>query len=441
MSGTPQTYAIDVGGRQLLVGGDWHLVESAAGVKAVKADLPGSAILFELAHATDRSVAIYGRPAKTSLKPSAASGGAIVALHAPNVFVCHQLDSAHFWVFAAVDGHPLPGLDRVVRESEVAQMLADARSSGSRLTVVGSHAEAETTLDGLLQAADAVSWLTATIKARKSWVVPAAGFGLCAVVVGVYFAYLHFMPSERDVVAQAPTPAPRVLAPAPVQVPASSPPQMSAPEMPLRISAVAATRAALDAVRGLPTSVNGWVASLANCRVAEGKCSVTWAASPGATPAGAKSIPYVDLNLDAAVGKQVTSVIDFKVSGDERVIPVEDADLLSLYSIDSNFQSTPNVYTVTVAKPERGGAVVGGGQSVARVTSFGPMWSWEKISSAIQRQAISVESLTLSQLATNDPQIRVAAIAYLAQSPAASNPGQPGGTQPLSQALPSVTAR
>ncbi|MEJ6002719.1 hypothetical protein [Paucibacter soli] len=407
MSSAVATQSLDIAGRQLLIGGAWRLADSPADVKAVRSRLQPGGLVFELLHTSDRSVVVYARPKR--LKKNAASGGAIVATLVPNVFVCHHLDAATVWVFAAVNGHPLPGFDKVVRQSEVVQILAEARLSGQELKLIGDDPAADMTLANLLGGADAASWSSASLKTRNPWISPALGALSCGVVVAIYF-YLSGRAPEQVAVVAPVVPAPAVVRPplAPASVPASA--VEVPPAEPVRFSASSAIREALSTVRELPVSVKGWVPTSAVCRVSTSECVISWTSTPGSLPESAKFIPGVELSLESALGKQVKSHlrIDFKPSG--RIVMLDEGRLLSFYSLDTNLLSSPVPYTVSVRRAERSNGPRG--QQVVGIDAYGPLWAWEKIVEALDISTVTLDEVTLSQITTSDPQLRLAGTAY-----------------------------
>ena len=406
MSTQVQSLAIDVAGRALLIGGTWKLADSASDVKVIRAEIPRGSILFELLHTNDRSVVVYSRPLK--LNRGAVSGGAIVTALAPDVFVCHQIDSATFWVFAAVNGHPLPGFDRIVRMSEVAQLLSDARLSGAEMTLVGDVPESEMSLAILLGGADAVAWNSTSITSRSPWMIPTVGVAACAVVLGGYFSWFATAEPTTPVVSSGVVSVPVVAAQAPHPAASEVPPE---PEIPVRYSSRAATLGVMAAVRSLPASVNGWVPTSVICKMASSDCVATWTATPGAKPDGAESIPGVDLNVTSALGKQVQSHFNANLTANGRVQLIAEEDLLSFYSLGTSYLADPSDYTVTITPAAQ--QMPPGGMPMSRINASGPLWQWERLTGATSASSVTIEEVAIQQLASADPQLRLTGAAFV----------------------------
>jgi hypothetical protein len=446
MSGPSSTYVLDVAGRQLLIGGAWHLADNAAEAKAIRSEVERGSVSYELKHEAAISVAVYTLPAKVQLRADAVSGGAALALAAPNVFVCQHLDATHCWVFAALKGQPLPGIDSVVRSADVAHMLADATVSGAEMTMVGDVPGVESIpLEALLATVEPGTWLRAQLKVKRAWLKPAVGAAVVVAAVGIAALLRAWLPTpEAPVLAlqasHASAPAATVPAVA-ASVPALPAPA-AAPEGPIRYATVPSIQAVLAAIRDLPTSVNGWAANGVACKVAEHTCQVTWVASPGATPSGASQIPGVDLPSTGPVTKVVTSRVPVAFASTGTVHPLDASETLSLYSSDTSFLAEPDVFTLTVSAADR--LTNQEGAPVARVLAFGPLWAWERLAAVLQRTGITAETVTLGQLDSSEPQIRVSATAF---SHSAPKPAEQVSTGPLSAqaqvaaAVPAVAPR
>lgn len=419
MSGS--SFVIDIGGRQLLIGGDWHLADNPGEAKAVRTENERDAVSFELKHERASSIALYTLPPKLALRPDVVSGGALVALAAAEVFVCQPIDTTRCWVFAAIHGRPLPGFDVVVRSSEVQLLLADARMSGATLTLVGEVAgESCLPLQSLLADLEPSAWAAAQIKKQTKWLRPAGAAAiLSALTVAGFVAHTLLVPKDEPAPVQAgrsPNARPAV---SPQAVPASAatlPEQPAVPQGPQRFAVVPSIKVLLATVRDIPTSVNGWVASSVTCKLSEATCEITWLASPGANPSGAVAIPGTVVGQIGPANKVVTSQISAPFSAEGPVRPLNAAGLLAVYSADTNFRAAPGAFTITVSAPDR--ITPTGSDAPARVQAVGPVWAWQLMSQGLQRDGISAESLSLTQLDGNEPQIRMTAVVYGSQTAA-----------------------
>lgn len=413
------SFAIEVAGRQLLIGGSWHLADNAGEAKAVRAENERDAISFELAHEGDSSIALYTLPPKLVLRPDAVSGGALVAAAAADVFVCQPIDAARCWVFSALRGRPLPGFDVVVRFAEVPLLLADAQMSGTTLTLVGDLTGHDCVpLQMLLAELEPAAWATAQIKKQKKWVRPAVAAAAVACLVGAgALGYTLLIAPTEPVAAAARSPA-AVARPASAPLRASDATQVpelpQVPEGPKRFAASSSVQALLAAVHDIPTSINGWVASSVTCKIIEASCQITWLASAGATPTGASSIPGVSVEQIGPANKVATSQIQVPFATSGAMQSLNGGELMSLYSADTSFRANPGIFTLTVSAAEKGAPQAGDAQ--ARVLAFGPVWAWQQMTAPLERAGVSVETLTLNQLDGGEPQIRITASAYAAPS-------------------------
>lgn len=403
---------IEVAGRRLRIGGTWRLVDNATDVKAVRAEA-GRAVVLEVPHQNDRSVVTYPREGGGAV---AYSAGALVANLAPDVFVSHAVDGTTRWVFAAVNGAPLPGFDKLVRTGEVAAILEEARMGGAELALIGDVEGAEKSLEELVQGADVAAWKAASLKQPR--VLMWAGVGVVAVtslaLAGVYGSKLMAQHEAGSVAAQ-PAASPVVITPAPMPSPASAP--AVSPPPPSRFAAAASINAVLAVLRKLPASVQGWTPSEVSCQIHAGSCTVSWAAGEGAMPEGAAAIPGVELTTQAAIGRRVQSKVAMEVAPSGLVQALEPASFLSLFSVGVAHSRLNPMYAVTVDSAPKP-ATAGPGLSVAAVKANAPLWMWKTLAKELSPHALTFEEVAVRQLDGVDPVIQLVGSAYVASPPA-----------------------
>lgn len=520
INNTKATSLWTINDRVLLLGGSWRIVDSPSEAKALrlKKSRQGAGIAFELKHtpiagdpddadSNQRSVCFYDVDHKAGARLY--SAGALVATLAPDVFVCKSLDSSAVWVFAAINGRPLPGFDKVVRPDEVYTLRKMAELGGDQLRLVGDMPDCELTLEKLIEneprGVSAAIWEAALLKSKRQVLLPlAGGLALGAIVsFGVVhrddvadvakraWTQLPFASADASRAAMKPMPTP----PRPV-VAASAPnaaaSAVAAAVIPRR-SASGALRTLMDALHAVPSSVEGWIVESAACKTDAPECQLVWSPLPGALPDGASSIPGVNLSVDDIMSKQVRARlgVDFR-AGERRemeqqaeaaerraskgrppkrldtpppaltaehrlaplaVTPARAEDLLSFFSLDTSFnpeQAGALAVSITVRDtappaPPKGGvaakpgplplapiaAVVAASGSKEqkpapvpappsladlrklRIEASGPLWQYRALVDSLNSTAITVDQLTLTQLADGEPLLRMSATAYV----------------------------
>ena len=407
---------LEVSGRHLLISCQWRYADGPAESREIRSAAPKGSVFYELAHQGDRSLAIYTPP--QDVPQSVSSGGAMVAILAPDCFVCHRLDASSFWVFAAVNGRPLPGFDRVVVSAELAPLLRESRHRGIDMRVIGDELGAQETLEDLLSTADEDLWSRTMITAGKSWKRPAllaalGGGALLATAVGYYALFVHpSTPAVQPPQSQDPAMAGPPVSPI-APVPASHP----APRLPDRVEPEDAIRMVMDALRSVPDSVNGWRPRGVTCRFPTTSCTVEWVPHNGARLDGASSIPGVQMSSDVFTSKSVRSDLNVSASAKGQVTLFSLPDLLAFFAFDSSSQTAPTPHRISISQPT---ASPGAAFAVARLEADLPLWMWKDVAHAISAGAVSLDQIAINQVDSNDPTLRIVAQVHAEQQAVAA---------------------